>query len=688
MGGGDENPLHKILLLRPHADLTASPPALALVKTDRVPLDVARMGNGDDHVLLDDQILDVDLLGAEYDFGSTLIPVTGPDLGQLLNDHVEDLLRVIENPLKLVNQGGDLGVFRVDFLPFKSGQPLEAHVENRLCLNIGQTEPAAQRGGGLLRAPGGLDHGDNLVDPVKGDDQPFEDMGALPGLGQIERRPPDDDLFAELQKTLENLLQIEYPRLSPVDRKHDDPEGGLHLGVFVELVQDHGGRFIPLQIQNDADAFAVRLVPEIRDPADFFLLDQFGYFFDQVCLVHLIGKLGDDDALPVVAGIFLDQSACPHPDDSASGAVGGKDAFPAVDEPGGGEVRTRDVPDQVVDADLRFPDQRDGPIDHLAQVVRRNVRRHTHGNSRRAVQQKQRDLRRKHGGLFHGFVVVGNEIDGVFFEIGQQLLRNPGHPDLRVPHRGRRVSVDRAEIPLAVDEQVAHRKVLRHSNDRVIGRLVSMGVVLADDVPDDPGRFFVGLVPAVAHLVHGKKDAAVDRLETIPDVGNGPADDDAHRIVHVGLLHLVFDVDRNILLEQIFHQNPFLLSGFAKRDSSLSGKDASGRSPVSFSPLDVQVGGVQRVFVDEIASRLHLVSHQGGENFVRLHRVLDPDLQEGPLLRVHRRFPELLRVHLAETLVALDGITLFTGADHVIDQFCHRADRLRFPRRCVLRLFD
>src|SRR5881394_1745385 len=45
-------------------------------------------------------------------------------------------------------------------------------------------------------------------------------------------------------------------------------------------------------------------------------------------------------------------------------------------------------------------------------------------------------------------------------------------------HRGRRVVVDRAEVALAVDERVAHREVLCHPDQRVVDRLVPVGVVV------------------------------------------------------------------------------------------------------------------------------------------------------------------------------------------------------------------
>ena len=51
---------------------------------------------------------------------------------------------------------------------------------------------------------------------------------------------------------------------------------------------------------------------------------------------------------------------------------------------------------------------------------------------------------------------------------------------LGVAHRPRRVAVDRAEVALAVDQQVAQREVLRHAHERVVDRRVAVRVVLAD----------------------------------------------------------------------------------------------------------------------------------------------------------------------------------------------------------------
>src|SRR5579872_6686680 len=68
-------------------------------------------------------------------------------------------------------------------------------------------------------------------------------------------------------------------------------------------------------------------------------------------------------------------------------------------------------------------------------------------------------------------------------------------------------------------------------------------MVLAQDVADDAGAFSGGAVGLEAHLLHGVENAAVDRLESVADIGQGAADDDRHGIVEIRLAHLVFNVD-------------------------------------------------------------------------------------------------------------------------------------------------
>ena len=56
------------------------------------------------------------------------------------------------------------------------------------------------------------------------------------------------------------------------------------------------------------------------------------------------------------------------------------------------------------------------------------------------------------------------------------------------------------------------------------------------------GGLAVGVAGIIATLMHGVKDAAVDRLQSVPHVGQGPAHDDGHGIFNIGFLHFVHQI--------------------------------------------------------------------------------------------------------------------------------------------------
>ena len=163
-----------------------------------------------------------------------------------------------------------------------------------------------------------------------------------------------------------------------------------------------------------------------------------------------------------------------------------------------------------------------------------------------------------------------------------------------------------------------------------------------------------------AHLPHAVQHAAVRGLQAVADVGQRSPDDYAHRVIHVRALHLVFDVDGDAVRGSVqFMKSVDVGSGAA---------DAYVQGEAGPAGLHVEVSDVERVVLDELAPRLDLVAHQRGEHLVRLGVVLGADLQQRPVLGIHRRGPQRVRVHLAETLVAVDGDALLAGGDEEVDE--------------------
>ncbi len=173
--------------------------------------------------------------------------------------------------------------------------------------------------------------------------------------------------------------------------------------------------------------------------------------------------------------------------------------------------------------------KRDRRGDHLAQVVRRDVRRHADGDAGRAVDEQVREARRQHERLLRRrrrswarsrrCPCRGR---------AASPSRERRQARLGVPHGGGGIVVDGAEVALAVDERVAHREVLRHAHERVVDRRVAVRVVLAHHLADDAGALRVrrGSARGPA-LVHREQHAAVDGLQAVADVGQRAPDDDA-----------------------------------------------------------------------------------------------------------------------------------------------------------------
>ncbi len=184
-----------------------------------------------------------------------------------------------------------------------------------------------------------------------------------------------------------------------------------------------------------------------------------------------------------------------------------------------------------------------GRVDDLAEVVRRDVRRHADRDALAAVDQQVRVARRQCDRLLGGAVVVRPHVDGVLVDVGEQLHRQRVEAALGVA-RGGRPEVGAAVVAVEVDQRVPQRERLRHPDQRVVDRTVTVGVVGPHRVARDAGALDERSVGAEPLLLHVPDDPAVDRLEPVAHVGQGTRHDDRHRVVEERVLHLVLERDR------------------------------------------------------------------------------------------------------------------------------------------------
>ena len=128
-----------------------------------------------------------------------------------------------------------------------------------------------------------------------------------------------------------------------------------------------------------------------------------------------------------------------------------------------------------------------------------------------------------------------------------------------------------------------------------------MGVILTDDVTDHARRFLVGAAVRVGQVVHRKEDAAMDRLEAITCIRQGPANNNAHRVINIGGTHLLADID---VFDPLGNYYCFVIH------------------------LDIQVANVHGVLFDKLSTGRDLVAHQYGKHLVGACGPLDHHLEQ------------------------------------------------------------
>ena len=542
--GRDEHVLDEVFFAgrRPHDAF--APAALRAVLLHRVPLNVAGVGDGDHDVFLDDQVRVRRVAAVRQNFRPPGVAEPFAHVDQFLPDDPVDLARAGQNALQFGDGRLGFGVLGQDLLAFELRQPLQPHVQNSLRLRRTQPEAVHQRLPHVGRIAARAHDGQHRVQIVECDLEPLQQVQAFLRFLQVEGGAAADDFAPMLQKVHQHGLERQQPRLPIDDGQQDDAERLLQLGHFVELIQDHFRHAVAFEIDHDAHAVAVRLVAQVRNAGNPLFVDQFGDPFDQLGLVHLERDGVHDDGRPARLFVFLDGRGGPHGDHAAAGLVRGAHPGAAVDERAGREIRTRYVLHQLRGAERVVLDQGQQRGDDLAEIVGRDVRRHADRDAGRAVHQQVGKLAGQDGRLPAGVVVVGNEVDGLPVDVREQFRGDARHAHLGVAHGRGRVAVHRAEIALAIDQRVAQRKVLRHADQRIVHRGVAVRVIFADHVADHAGRLLVRPVPVVAEILHGVQHAPMHGLEAVAHVRQGAADDDAHRVVHVGLPHFLLDVDR------------------------------------------------------------------------------------------------------------------------------------------------
>ena len=332
------------------------------------------------------------------------------------------LFLAAQNFLQLGDARLDLLQLFRDLFALHLRQAVQLQVQDGLRLAIGELPALHEAFLGLLGRLAAADELDDFVQMIERLLVTEQDVLALFGFAQVKARAPQHDFAAMLQEQPQELHQPHLARLASGDGQQDHAERFLHLRVLVEVVQDQLRLFAALDLDHHAHAVAVGFVAHVGDAFDLLGLHQLGDALDQARLVHLVGKLGDDDVFAVFAHLF-DGGLGAHGEAAAALLVGLLDAFAAGDVAAGGEIGAGNQLQNLSERRVGLVQKQDGGFDDFLQVVRRDIRGHADGDAAGAVHQQIGHARRQDGGLALGLVEIGERNRRSLFRYPPAILR-------------------------------------------------------------------------------------------------------------------------------------------------------------------------------------------------------------------------------------------------------------------------
>ena len=250
-------------------------------------------------------------------------------------------------------------------------------------------------------------------------------MSTLLRLVKLVFRSSGDNILLVSDVVRQHFFQVQRLWLVVDKCQHDHTECILQLCVLVKLIEHHICIGIPAQFNVDPHALAVRFIRNSRNSVDFLVPYKISHLLNQTCFIYHIRNLSHNNpALAVRHGLNICHGT--HPDLTLAGAVRFLNAASSEDLCSRREIRSLDDLQNLLH--IRLSALIDAVVDHfndrtddLPQIVRRNICRHTDGDSIRSVYQKVRKTCRQYGRLLLCFIKVWYEVHGIFSDIRQHL---------------------------------------------------------------------------------------------------------------------------------------------------------------------------------------------------------------------------------------------------------------------------
>ena len=165
---GEEKMLSRVINLLATATGFAYAATLLVAEVvERLALDIALMADGNNDVLLSNEVFNFHFRGIAGNFRAALVTEALLHIQQVFLDNVHNLMLICQHAFQPVDSLQHVGIFVFNLLALQTSQTLQAHVQNSLCLTLAQLEVIHEGITGNICRRAAADGADNSVDVVE-----------------------------------------------------------------------------------------------------------------------------------------------------------------------------------------------------------------------------------------------------------------------------------------------------------------------------------------------------------------------------------------------------------------------------------------------------------------------------------------------------------------------------------------
>ena len=172
---------------------------LAAEIIQRLTFDISLMADSNNNIFFGYQVFNFHGRRINGKFRAACVAELFLHFKQIFFYNAQNFMFVCQNTLQPVNGFQNIYIFIINLFALQTGQPLQAHIQNGLCLALAEAEFFHQRSFGSIGIGAAADSADYFIKMVKRYFQAFQNMGAFFGLAEFISCTAGNNIFLMFQ---------------------------------------------------------------------------------------------------------------------------------------------------------------------------------------------------------------------------------------------------------------------------------------------------------------------------------------------------------------------------------------------------------------------------------------------------------------------------------------------------------